>query len=893
MKYDSEKIKNEVDIVDFIGKHVSLKKQGKNFVGVCPFHQDHKESLNVSPSKQIYKCFACEAKGDVISFAQDFMNVDFQESLKILSGESISGANFSPKQNTVEKSNKPEWKYISPMPSEIPNFEHYKFGKPSKVWKYKSETGAGLGFVCRFDLPDGTKQVIPMVYASNGTTEKFHWMGMDVPRPLYNLDLISQNPNAKIVVVEGEKTADAVQENFDPSETIATCWVGGAQGIKNANWQPLQNRSVTLWPDNDTEQKYGETHMLSGKIKPWNEQPGNMAMLAINELIDSNSVDWIQNPDGLPHKWDAADNEWEFDELEIFIDENTTEVPKIPTPESPKPPKKPQTDQTDERPAFDADYFRFLGYDKDEQSKPVYFFFSYGAKIVIRLSPSSMSKPNLISLAPMNFWEDKFPGNKSKLDLDAVQNWLINTSHKIGPFREKYIRGRGAWIDNEKTIIHTGEHLIVDGEKIKLRSFDSKFVYEIAENMNFGYENQMETNESRQLIEKFKFLKWHREIDPFLIAGWCVIAPFCGVLSWRPHIWMTGSAGAGKSYVLEKMVKNVLGDCALVVQGKTTEPGIRGTLQSDARPVLFDESDVDDPNDKERVQAVVSTARASSYSDGGAIVKGNTSGTSRSYAIRSCFLFSSIGVHLKQQSDRSRFTILSLKANKKKDDLAFKKFDLDFAEFTRNDFAHRLHARTINLMPTILKNSETFADAASYVIGNRRLGDQVGGMLAGAYSLMSEKEISRDDAIKWVEKYSWSEERGLEETRDEMQLLTKIMAENIGLESELGRVDRTIGELIMIGAQKSPQELRVNPNQAKDRLKRIGILVYDGSIIIANQSPNINSIISKTSWSSGYAKVLERLEGTEKIGSRTFAPGIRSRGVKIPFDAMFDADEKK
>ncbi len=887
MKLNKEKLLSETNIVDIVGAHISLTKRGKHHLGVCPFHEDVKESLNISESKQIYKCFACGEGGDSIQFLQKLLGINFQESLKILAGESVSGANFTPKQNEVKKSVS-EWKYISSVPATEPNFNHYEFGEPSKVWTYKSETGKTLGFVCRFDLPDGSKQVIPMVYATNGKREEFRWMGIDLPRPVYNLDKIAKNQNATIIVVEGEKTADAVQNELQESEYVATCWIGGANGIKNVDWTTLKNRNIILWPDNDTDQKYGDSHVLKGKTKPWFEQPGNMAMLAVNQLIESETIGWIQNPIGLPHKWDAADKEWDFDELAIFINDNLTDVPKIPKPENPKLPKP---KENIEDLALETDYFRFLGYYKDDTSKFVYCFYSNGAKMVLKLAPSSMSKANLITLAPLNFWESRYPGKSSKIDIDAVQNFLINQSHKVGPFKEKYIRGRGAWIDSDKLVIHTGENLIVDKEEKKLRNFDSRYVYEIAESMEFGFDNPMETVESAKLVDHFKFLNWNRKVDPYLIAGWCVIAPFCGVLNWRPHVWLTGSAGAGKSWVLEKMIKAVLGECALVVQGKTTEPGIRGTLQSDARPVLFDEADTDDPNDKDRVQAVISTARASSYSDGGAIVKGNSSGTSRSYEIRSCFLFSSIGVHLTQQSDRSRFTVLSLnpKTNVKNGEIdpEFRNFDIAWANYIADDYSERLHARTIANMDIILKNAKTFSNAASYVIGNRRLGDQVGILLAGAYSLTSEKEISYESAVKWVSDKDWSDEKNLDATKDENQLLTKLMSTMLRLKTEFGDVTRTVGELITVAAGIDT-DLHMNALNSSQRLKQFGIIIEDGSMIISNSSPNIKAEFQRTAWSSGHSKILERIEGAEKVSARQFFPGLKSRGVKINLKNIVD-----
>jgi DNA primase len=72
------------DIVDVVSEHVSLKKKGREMVGVCPFHDDHRPSMYVNPSKQIFKCFACGAGGDVLKFVQMRENLTFPQAVERL-----------------------------------------------------------------------------------------------------------------------------------------------------------------------------------------------------------------------------------------------------------------------------------------------------------------------------------------------------------------------------------------------------------------------------------------------------------------------------------------------------------------------------------------------------------------------------------------------------------------------------------------------------------------------------------------------------------------------------------------------------------------------------------------------------------------------------------------
>lgn len=77
-------IRNSVNIVDIIKEYVPLTSKGKNFFGVCPFHEDHAPSMSVSSDKQIYRCFSCGAAGNVFTFVKDYENVSFLEAVSIV-----------------------------------------------------------------------------------------------------------------------------------------------------------------------------------------------------------------------------------------------------------------------------------------------------------------------------------------------------------------------------------------------------------------------------------------------------------------------------------------------------------------------------------------------------------------------------------------------------------------------------------------------------------------------------------------------------------------------------------------------------------------------------------------------------------------------------------------
>lgn len=96
-----EEIKDAVDIVDFIGSYVSLVKRGRNYVGLCPFHNEKTPSFSVNPDGHYFKCFGCGKSGDAITFLQEYEGLDFNEAIKELAEKAhidLGEAEFQKKQ---------------------------------------------------------------------------------------------------------------------------------------------------------------------------------------------------------------------------------------------------------------------------------------------------------------------------------------------------------------------------------------------------------------------------------------------------------------------------------------------------------------------------------------------------------------------------------------------------------------------------------------------------------------------------------------------------------------------------------------------------------------------------------------------------------------------------
>ena len=921
-RIDAEALLARHSIYDVVDRYLTLKREGPHYKCTCPFHDDAHASLIVTPSKNIAKCFACGWSGDAIAFVMEFTGKTFPAACKEIDADLVSEQANTPKRAAIEPK-RTTWAHIVPAPGTGEAQEHYLHGKPSRMWTYQTASGEIVGHICRFDLENGDKEVIPLTYCSDGARKQWRWQGFERPRPLYNLHLIAANPNATILIVEGEKSADAAQAQLDPAKTIATCWPGGSMAIEHIDWLPLHGRKVIFWPDNDVQGLSAMLHIAhlnAGKLalskflpldatleKGWDCADKEWKQGELGEWVRTRMVadippnhgeqwQFIQIGRETVYQFGPLEGRWQFRELK---DEQPPQPPPPPAPEdtyqpegeitfNPNiPPYIPPTVDDNDTVGY-TEYFSILGWDKTEGQQGFYFF-QKQAKTTLRYSASGLSKSALIALAPLRFWESNFPGNKTSISIDGVQEFLIRSSIAAGPFNEKYIRGRGAWVDAERIIIHTGRNLIVDGRDTSLGTIDSRYIYETSDDLGVNPNNPMGVREANKLMDITTLLNWERDINRFLLAGWCVIAPVCGALKWRPHIWLTGSAGTGKSWVFQHVVRRLLGETALAVQGETSEAGLRQTLGHDALPVVFDEADVDDKRSADRVQNILTLMRSASADNGGLLLKGSATGQAKSYSIRSCFAFASIGVQVANQADRSRVTILSMRSllDEKLKSARWTDLQKLYNEVVTDDYVQRLQARTVKMLPIIIKNTVTFSNAAASVLGEQRTGDQLGAILAGAYSLHSDGEITFDQAVAWVKEKDWSEERGLQGTKDELALLSHIMDTLVQVEgAENKRFERSIGELV--ACSNGQAMIGITATDAEEKLNRMGLKVRDSHIWVSNSHKYITTLLKDTPWSKNHSKILRRLPNSSEKESMRFGAGVTTRAVGIPLSVLSD-----
>src|SRR5437667_3642760 len=151
----AEKVKQQADIVRVVGEYVRLKKTGKDFSGLCPFHQEKTPSFTVSPIKQIFYCFGCGKGGDVYNFVMDMEKCEFPEAVKVVAEKCGIAVPRQKERSPEERKENQQRSVLVEMHREAQTFfvKQLEGTLEGKVaWAYLEDRGLDKDTIMRFGI---------------------------------------------------------------------------------------------------------------------------------------------------------------------------------------------------------------------------------------------------------------------------------------------------------------------------------------------------------------------------------------------------------------------------------------------------------------------------------------------------------------------------------------------------------------------------------------------------------------------------------------------------------------------------------------------------------------------------------------------------------------------
>ena len=619
-----------IDLVELLSQDgVTIKKSGNGHVGLCPFHNEKTPSFSVDVVRGLYHCFGCGAEGDAVTYLQTKRGTSQKEALQMVKGPPDNVVPIT--SNKPDSREAPKKKFIA----ELPNYAdstHLYFDADKKL-KFA---------VCRLPPTKNRKkkgyaQFTPAVTTS-GVKGWVAGQAIKENRPLYRLpELLEAKKKQQVILVEGEKCADAVAGAF--KSAVVTAWSGGTNAWDRSDLAPLFRRPVLLVADAD--------------------DPGRKTMNDIGLYLRKNKCKVrIVLPEG-DDGHDIADeiSAGGTEQAAGWLTKLATDIKKS-APKAPPPEKK----NTDDPPAQEAQVPKGLGENK--------FFTVLGnvnelvvvklqTHIIVSLSRTAITQPSqLLAIAPdVGWWCTML--QVDSLSRPAAQHAgaaLLKYADRLGQINLSRIIGRGVTVaDDGEYVWHLGDRLLVKGEITTLNRPD-KNIYVAGSEIDIDMEDGKLSQEVRtNITDTLMSYRWRNEQDGMRMLGWIVSSIIGGALDWRPNLWLLGQADQGKSWFLKHVVKPIFSSITVQL-ADPSGPSTARLIRSDSLPLIFDEAE---PY-QVWLDGIISLCRISAGGDGDRIRADGTSSGFSTFSPRFSALMSSTKLPRLQAADNSRYAMVQL-----------------------------------------------------------------------------------------------------------------------------------------------------------------------------------------------------------------------------------------
>ena len=530
-------------ISDWLDRLEGVRKQGNGFQAKCPAHEDRNPSLSLT-----------EGEGGRV-LATCFAGCTFAN---IRAALWPHDAPYAPRVPVAARKGTSSSPATAKPPQPLPDGPH------DTVSLYHGADGAAAFASVRHEPQGRPKRFSQWTPAGAGL-----WLpvGLKAGLPLYRLPQIAGAE--KVVIVEGEKCAEAVLEAWP--DMAVTTYGGGSSSWRKTDWTPLAGKEVSIWADADDD---APPDKLNAKSRPG--QAAAMEIAAHLHGLGCRVRVALPEPDGGADiaDWLAVGK----DHARATLAGLLHDYAPVPQPEEP----------VDEPGYLDRlasnEHFRVLGLADDAVAIRI------RAGRVLEYSRVSMtSKNTLAAICPDLTWWSGMLGGEPLVAGNAftLGASLIRAADKIGQWDKSNTYGRGAVrLTGGQIVYHLGDRLLVDGEE---RSLDDDEITWIAEPKIALAPSATDEECFNVAIAVIQY-RWSSPMDGMRLLGWMVSAIIGGALEWRPHMQITAPSGQGKSWLLRNVIGGLMGPLLQRIADASSAALSRMTAHA-SLPFSFDEAE--------------------------------------------------------------------------------------------------------------------------------------------------------------------------------------------------------------------------------------------------------------------------------------------------------------
>ena len=554
----------------------SLKKLKQQtpaeWICCCPFHDDKSPSLSINVEKDVFICHGCGRKGDSVDWLIEHKKMSPSDAIL-----EIYGKNKGYKKN--------------------------KAVQDKTEWIYESAKGEVVAKVFRSTDHETGKKKYYQETARKTASGKTVFDKKGAPPMLYQLPLVVKSEF--VLIVEGEKCADAFNAIRGKSGIVATTWKGGCAGVNlqagvasagaavnKVGLKALKGKKVALWADND--------------------EVGKIAMRTLGARLDdiAAEVRSVRIPEEAPDKWDIADAILEGWDLRIIVEHLKRSEVIVKTP----PPKL--TDKHVEEVERNP-FFKILGKTNKLaviQTAPLGEVYRFKYTEVYQQAA-------IFTIAPETYWEE-FLSIDNKNGIGSKHLRLIGQAIQIQAARKglfddtrQCIEGRGMHEVGGVFYAHLGRRMmsLTDGYEFSIfEGLDNKAVFLEEPELSRIGEPVADATACTRLYDAVGGYRWQNPSDKEAFIGWLTVAMVAGSLKWRPHVWITGQTSVGKSWLRENIVEPLFGSWRVLSHETSTTAAISRSIGNSALPVIIDEAFLQGQYSEDKQRDIVSIMRHAS-----------------------------------------------------------------------------------------------------------------------------------------------------------------------------------------------------------------------------------------------------------------------------------------
>lgn len=516
---------------------------------------------------------------------------------------------------------------------------------------------------------------------------------------------------------------------------------------------------------------------------------------------------------------------------------------------------------------------------------------------VTGLKPESHVEGSLYGITPYyKYWLWRFGrGETGKIDWKWAARTMIEECDEMGIYDPMKTRGTGVYFDRGRLVINAGNELIVDGKPEGIFNFKGEFLYESRSTIQ---RITNATDSDLSLIHSItKRLPFVDAGGADIFIGMIICGYLSGVIDWRPHAWLIGAKGSGKSKAMQ-LIANALTHTTggRYHKGRTTAPGIMQGLHNSATIICLDEQgEVNNIQQNERIQAIIQMARNSSTDDNATEAKGGAYGKGSEYLSKCCFMFASIFHSIDQPQDKDRFSFIKFaESPASKENWPGLQKDL-LATFTP-EFASSVFWRVATDARSVLDVIKSFVETLARVPANRRRDcDQWGTILGAAWWVTHPGQTPSESEI--IKMYGDSRTNDISED-DSVNFGETAIKSFLGFVPPMER--SSIGEHIhtcAIGGWRDPRSREYKAAAASGDemseafLQRFGVRVEnekDGLLVIkvCINNQKVKEIMTRIGFPN-YTAVLLTYPGAQRVNKVTdFGKVKYASYVSIPIEGL-------